>query len=77
MWIVSKQTLETERKKRSFSRDKVRVLLGLDPIEFDFNNPYVCRPDHDFAVAWAKMYGKGVFYSTLAHPEDNYLMLYK
>ena len=26
------------------------------------------RPDHDFAIAWAKSYGKGrVFYSSLGH----------
>ena len=32
------------------------------------NNPRVHRTDHDFAVAWDKMYGKGrVFYSTLGH----------
>jgi len=31
------------------------------------------RTDHDFAVAWAKMYGKGrVFYSTLGHVEANW-----
>ena len=27
--------------------------------------------DHDFAVAWSKMYGKGrVFYSTLGHTKE-------
>ena len=36
-------------------------------------NPRVHRKDHDFAVAWAKMYGKGrVFYSTLGHPVENW-----
>jgi hypothetical protein len=58
---------------KSFSRDKVRVLLSLDPTKLDLKNPRVHRTDHDFAVAWAKMYGKGrVFYSTLGHPEDNW-----
>jgi hypothetical protein len=58
---------------KSFSRDKVRVLLSLDPTKLDLKNPRVHRADHDFAVAWAKMYGKGrVFYSTLGHPEDNW-----
>ena len=29
------------------------------------------RTDHDFPVAWSKMYGKGrVFYSTLGHTEE-------
>ncbi len=58
---------------KSFSRDKVRVLLSLDPTKLDFNNSRVHRADHDFAVAWAKSYGKGrVFYSTLGHPEENW-----
>jgi uncharacterized protein len=58
---------------KSFSRDKVRVLLSLDPTKLSLDNPRVHRTDHDFAVAWAKMYGKGrVFYSTLGHPEDNW-----
>jgi type 1 glutamine amidotransferase len=31
----------------------------------------VHRTDHDFAVAWSKVYGKGrVFYSTLGHTEE-------
>ncbi len=35
------------------------------------NNPRVHRQDHDFAVAWSKMYGKGrVFYSTLGHTNE-------
>ena len=33
----------------------------------------VHRKDNDFAVTWAKMYGKGrVFYSTLGHVEANW-----
>jgi hypothetical protein len=35
------------------------------------NNPRIHRADHDFPVAWSKMYGKGrVFYSTLSHTEE-------
>jgi type 1 glutamine amidotransferase len=31
------------------------------------------RIDRDFAVAWAKMYGKGrVYYTTLGHVEENW-----
>jgi uncharacterized protein len=54
---------------KAWSRDKVNVLLSLDPVKLDYNNnPRVHRADHDFAVAWTKMYGKGhVFYSTLGH----------
>jgi type 1 glutamine amidotransferase len=57
---------------KSWSRDKVHVLLSLDPTKLDYtNNPRVHRDDHDFAVAWTKMYGKGrVFYSTLGHTEE-------
>ena len=57
---------------KDWSRDKVNVLLSLDPTKLDYaNNPRVHRTDHDFAVAWDKMYGKGrVFYSSLGHTEE-------
>lgn len=57
---------------KSWSRDKVNVLLSLDPSKLNYeNNPRVHRTDHDFAVAWSKMYGKGrVFYSTLGHTKE-------
>ena len=55
---------------KSWSRDKVNVLLSLDPAKLE-NNSRIHRTDHDFAVAWAKMYGKGrVFYSSLGHTEE-------
>jgi type 1 glutamine amidotransferase len=58
---------------KSFSRDKVHVLMSLDASKLDLTNPKVHRADHDFAVTWAKMYGKGrVYYSTLGHPENNW-----
>ena len=42
--------------------------MRLDPSKLDLKNPRVHRTDRDFAVAWAKMYGKGrVFYSALGH----------
>jgi uncharacterized protein len=57
---------------KEWSRDKVNVLLSLDPAKLDYaNNSRIHRTDHDFAVAWDKMYGKGrVFYSSLGHTED-------
>jgi type 1 glutamine amidotransferase len=56
---------------KSWSRGKLNVLLSLNPARLDFNNPRVHRRDHDFAVAWSKMYGKGrVFYSTLGHTTE-------
>jgi Uncharacterized protein conserved in bacteria len=58
---------------KSFSRDKVRVLMSLDASKLDLANPTVHRQDHDFAVTWAKMYGKGrVYYTTLGHVEANW-----
>ena len=58
---------------KAWSRDKVNVLLSLDPNRLDYNNPRVHRTDHDFAVAWSKMYGKGrVFYSTLGHTPESW-----
>jgi type 1 glutamine amidotransferase len=56
---------------KEWSRGKVNVLLRLDETKLDFNNPRVHRDDHDFAVAWSKMHGKGrVFYSTLGHTKE-------
>ena len=59
---------------KEWSRDKVNVLLSLDPTKLDYsNNPRIHRADHDFPVAWGKMYGKGrVFYSTLGHTEESW-----
>jgi hypothetical protein len=58
---------------RNFSRDNVRVLMRLDAGKLDLNNPLVHRADRDFAVTWARTYGKGrVYYSTLGHVEENW-----
>ena len=58
---------------KNFSREKCRVLMRLDASKLDLNNPRVHRADRDFAVAWAKMYGKGrVYYSTLGHVSSNW-----
>jgi type 1 glutamine amidotransferase len=58
---------------KSFSRDRVRVLARLDASRLDLNNPRVHRKDKDFAVAWARNYGKGrVFYSTFGHTEESW-----
>ena len=59
---------------KNWSRDKVNVLLSLVPDKLDYaNNPRIHRADHDFPVAWSKMYGKGrVFYSTLGHTEESW-----
>ena len=47
--------------------------MRLDSSKLDLGNPRVHRKDLDFAVTWAKMYGKGrVYYSTLGHVEQNW-----
>jgi type 1 glutamine amidotransferase len=57
----------------NYSRDKVRVLMRLDVNKLDMKNKNVHRTDRDFAVTWAKMYGKGrVYYTTLGHVEANW-----
>ena len=56
---------------KDFSRDRVRVLMRLDADKVDLTIKGVHRTDKDFAVAWARDYGKGrVFYSGLGHRED-------
>ena len=58
---------------KNYSREKLRVLMRLDPSKLDLKNSKIHRTDGDFAVAWAKTYGKGrVFYSTLGHVPDNW-----
>lgn len=51
-----------------YSRDKVRVLLSLDPASVDLTKKGVVRTDGDFALAWVREFGKGrVFTSVLGH----------
>ena len=58
---------------KDYSRDKVRVLMRLDPGKIDLKNKNVHRTDGDFAVTWAKAYGKGrVYYSSLGHVPENW-----
>ena len=58
---------------KNFSRADRRVLLRLDASKLDLTNRNVHRTDRDFAVAWAKRYGKGrVYYSSLGHVTENW-----
>ena len=58
---------------KNFSRDRVRVLARLDASKLDLTNKRVKRTDKDFAVAWARQYGKGrMFYSTFGHTETSW-----
>ena len=53
---------------KDFSRDRVRVLMSIDPTSVDLTKKTVHRTDKDFAVTWVRNYGKGhVFYSALGH----------
>lgn len=58
---------------KDFSRDHVRVLMRLDADQIDLTASGVNRTDRDFAVAWARDYGKGrVFFTTLGHVTENW-----
>jgi type 1 glutamine amidotransferase len=58
---------------KNFDRSKVHVLARLDASKLDYTKPNIHREDRDFAVAWAKMYGKGrVFYSSLGHAAETW-----
>ncbi len=51
-----------------YSRDKVRVLMRLDPASVDLTKERVERTDGDFAITWVRNWGKGrVFTSVLGH----------
>jgi uncharacterized protein len=72
-WAKSFVLTDEIYQMQDYSRDKVRVLMRLDASKLDLNNPRVHRKDLDFAVTWAKMYGKGrVYYSALGHVEQNW-----
>jgi uncharacterized protein len=58
---------------KNFDRAKVHVLASLDATKLDYSKPNINRKDHDFPVAWAKMYGRGrVFYSTFGHADETW-----
>jgi len=59
---------------KAWTRDKVNVLLRLDDAKLPpTGSDNVHRHDRDFAVAWAKTYGRGrVFYSTLGHTKESW-----
>jgi type 1 glutamine amidotransferase len=56
---------------KDFSRQNVRVLLRLDAGKVDLTRKGVHRSDGDFAVIWARNYGKGrVLYNGLGHRRE-------
>ena len=64
-------TDEIYQVKAPYSRDKVRVLLSVDPDRTRISpqqSEAIHREDMDFAMTWIKSYGKGrVFYCALGH----------
>jgi type 1 glutamine amidotransferase len=55
-----------------YTRDKVHVIMRLDPNELDPANR-ARRPDGDFPVVWARQYGKGRVYNVgWGHPETTW-----
>jgi type 1 glutamine amidotransferase len=63
---------EIFRLQAPYSRDRVRVLLSVDPIASDMTRGrcfgQCFRDDNDYAIAWIRQHGKGrVFYTTLGH----------
>jgi type 1 glutamine amidotransferase len=58
--------------KAPYARDKVRVIMRLDPDSLDEKNRSR-RPDGDFPVVWAKQFGKGrVFNVGWGHPDTTW-----
>jgi len=56
---------------KDYSRERVRVVLRLDPGKVDLSRKGVRREDGDFAVIWARNYGKGrVLYNGLGHTRE-------
>jgi type 1 glutamine amidotransferase len=56
---------------KSWSRNKMHVLMSLDVASVDLAAKGVNRKDKDFAVAWCKSFGRGrVFYTSLGHREE-------
>jgi type 1 glutamine amidotransferase len=58
-----------------YARDKVRVLLSIDPIVTDMMQGrcfgQCLRNDNDYPVAWVRQHGKArVFYTSLGHNPD-------
>lgn len=56
---------------RDWSRDRVHVLLSVDPGSIDLQKQGVKRTDRDFALAWTRTLGSGrMFYTALGHEPD-------
>jgi type 1 glutamine amidotransferase len=66
---------EFYRLQAPYARDKVRVLLSIDPLATNMTQGrcfgQCFRDDNDYPVAWIRQHGKGrVFYTSLGHNPD-------
>jgi type 1 glutamine amidotransferase len=60
-------------KEEPYSRERLRILLTLDPERSDTPKRQPKRKDDDFAVAWVQAVGEGrVFYTSLGHNHHIY-----
>ena len=58
---------------KTWSREKVNVIMRLDDSKLDYTKAPKARADRDFAITWSKMHGKGrVFYSSLGHTRESW-----
>jgi uncharacterized protein len=71
-YLPQRFTLKDEiYQLKDYSRANVRVLLSLDAAKIDLAKKGVKRQDKDFAVMWARQYGKGrVLYNGLGHQQE-------
>jgi len=66
-WVIADEIYQ----QRDWSRDKLCVLMSLDPNGTDFTKPGLNRKDLDFGIAWCKRFGQGrSFYTGLGHREE-------
>ncbi len=57
--------------KPPFSRDRLRILLSLDPVHSDMNKKRILKTDGEIGVSWIRPYGRGrVFYCSLGHRHE-------
>lgn len=60
-------------KEEPYSRERLRILLTLDPERSDTPKGKLKREDNDYAVAWVQSVGEGrVFYTSLGHNHHIY-----
>jgi hypothetical protein len=65
--------LEEIYQFRDFSRERVRVILSLEPRSVDLKAPGVHPDTEDFPLAWVRRYGSGrVFYTALGHFDETW-----